>query len=55
VDLIHAATEIEDIEGLGPSVMAATLERLVEDALECVVTGELHDFNAEMWLSRLRL
>lgn len=55
VDLIHAATEIEDIEGLGPSVMAATLERLVEDALECVVTGELHDFNADKWLSKLRL
>jgi len=53
VDLVHAGTEIEDIEFSLPERMPHNLHLLVADAFSCLETCDKYDFNADKWISRL--
>jgi Protein of unknown function (DUF3969) len=53
VDLVHAGTEVEDIESLIPEELDSELQSMMEDALACLETCEEFDFNAEKWIVQL--
>lgn len=53
VDLVHAGTEIEDIEFSLPERMPHNLHLLVADAFSCLETCDKYDFNADKWIAKL--
>lgn len=53
VDLVHAGTEIEDIEFSLPGRLPHNLHLLVADAISCLETCDRYDFNAEKWIAQL--
>lgn len=53
VDLVHAGTEVEDIESLNPDELDSELRSMIEDALVCLESCEEYDFNAEKWIVQL--
>lgn len=53
VDLVHAGTEIEDIEDSLPERLPHNLHLLVADAMTCLETCDKYDFNAEKWFAQL--
>ena len=53
VDLVHAGTEIEDIEFSLPGRMPHNLHLLVAEAVACLETCEKYNFNADKWIVRL--
>lgn len=53
VDLVHAGTEIEDIEFSLPERVPHNLHLLVADAITCLETCDKYDFNTEKWIAQL--
>ena len=53
VELVHSATEIEDVESLVPDSLASSLRDLVEEALACVESAGDYDFEVGRWLTAL--
>lgn len=53
VDLVHAGTEIEDVEFSLPDRMPHNLHLLVADAITCLETCDKYDFNADKWITQL--
>jgi hypothetical protein len=53
LDLIHSATELEDIEALLPDKLAGEIDKLIEGALALLAEAEPYDFAQERWLKAL--
>lgn len=53
VDLVHAGTELEDLESLLPEALHTALTTLRQEALACLASCEPYDFNADKWMAHL--
>lgn len=53
VDLIHEASEIEDVVSLVPHKLPSVLDSLKEEALSRLAEIGTYDFREQPWLERL--
>lgn len=53
VDLVHAGTELEDIESLIPDEFDSELRSMIDDALFCLETCEEYNLDDENLVSEL--